>query len=275
MKRASRFARVSLTVSRLDAAERFYCAALGFERVTVGEPVAYAFGRMRAQHVVLRLGQQEIELVAFDPPGAPYPPHSTSADAWFQHFAIVVDDMARAHAHLVAHGGFTPITLGGPQTLPANTGGVAAFKFRDPDGHPLELLHFPALMRPPAWRARRGGLFLGIDHSAIVVADCGASRAFYESLGLTVGGHSLNTGDEQARLDALDAPVVEVLALHPAAEPTPHVELLAYRAPRVRQRPFPPEENDIAATRMVFAAGGGEGAGSTVLDPDGHRLVLT
>jgi hypothetical protein len=52
------------------------------------------------------------------------------------------------------------------------------------------------------------------------------------------------------------------------------VELLAYRSPRVRQRPFPPEENDIAATRMVFASDGGEGAG-TVLDPDGHRVVLT
>jgi len=275
MRRASQLSRVSLTVSRIDVAERFYCAALGFERDGTAQPVAQAFGGGRRAHgIVLRLGLQEIELLAFDPPGAPYPPHSTAADAWFQHFAIVVDDMARAHAHLVAHGGFTPITLGGPQTLPANTGGVAAFKFRDPDGHPLELLHFPALMRPPAWRARRGALFLGIDHSAIVVANCGASRAFYERLGLTPGGHSLNTGDEQARLDALDGPVVEVLALHPAAESTPHVELLAYRSPRVRQRPFPPEENDIAATRMVFAADGGEGA-STVLDPDGHRLVLT
>jgi catechol 2,3-dioxygenase-like lactoylglutathione lyase family enzyme len=275
MTRVLRLARVTLTVSRLDAAERFYCGALAFERIAAARPVAHASGAgARAEGVVLRLGMQEIELLAFEPPGAPYPGHSTAGDAWFQHFAIVVEDMARAHAHLVSHGGFTPITLGGPQTLPANTGGVTAFKFRDPDGHPLELLHFPALLRPPAWRERRGGLFLGIDHSAIVVADCTASRAFYQRLGLEVGGHSLNTGEEQARLDGLEAPVVEVLALHPAGERTPHVELLAYRSPRVRQRPFPPEGNDIAATRMVFATGEADAA-STILDPDGHRLVLT
>ena len=271
MTRALRLARVSLTVSRLDVLERFYREALAFER-TAAAPFATPFGQgLRAEGIVLRLGEQEIELLAFEQPGLPYPARSTASDAWFQHFAIVVDDMARAYAHLVAHGGFTPITLGGPQTLPANTGGVAAFKFRDPDGHPLELLHFPALLRPHGWRAHRG-LFLGVDHSAIAVSDLAASRAFYERLGLEAGGHSLNSGEAQAQLDRLESPVVDVLAMHPREQRTPHVELLAYRSPRGRARPQPPAPNDIASTRLVFI--GAADAATMVLDPDGHAVVV-
>ncbi len=42
----------------------------------------------------------------------------------------------------------------GPERLPARSGGVSAFKFRDPDGHPLELLAFPPEAVPPIWRDR-------------------------------------------------------------------------------------------------------------------------
>ena len=35
---------------------------------------------------------------------------------------------------------FTTISRNGPEALP---GGVVAFKFRGPDGHPLELIQFP------------------------------------------------------------------------------------------------------------------------------------
>jgi hypothetical protein len=47
----------------------------------------------------------------------------------------------------------------GPQRLP---NGIQAFYFRDPDGHTLEILKFPR---------DKGGdkLFLGIDHTAIVI----------------------------------------------------------------------------------------------------------
>ena len=75
-------------------------------------------------------------------PGPPYPAGSRSPDLWFQHFAIVVSDMDAAYARLRA-AGVPPISFGGPETLPEQNGGVRAFKFREPDGHPLELLWFP------------------------------------------------------------------------------------------------------------------------------------
>jgi hypothetical protein len=44
--------------------------------------------------------------------------------------------------------------------------GVVTFKFRDPEGHPLELLEFPPGNMPAAWRRRQGvGPCLGNDHS--------------------------------------------------------------------------------------------------------------
>ena len=88
--------------------------------------------------------------------------------------------------------------------LPPNTGSVTAFKFRDPEGHPLELIRF---------RRRRARLFgkrmpgkgiLGYDHTAISVMDVERSTAFYtDLLGFHVGGRSLNRGPEQDRLDGL------------------------------------------------------------------------
>lgn len=38
--------------------------------------------------------------------------------------------------------------------LPESSGGVTAFKFRDPDGHPLELLAFPDGKVPSRWGAQ-------------------------------------------------------------------------------------------------------------------------
>ncbi len=62
----------------------------------------------------------------------------------------------------------------GPQRLPdwnKNAGGIRAFYFRDPDGHPLEILQFPADKGNPKWHDANGRLFLGIDHTAIVISD--------------------------------------------------------------------------------------------------------
>ncbi|MGI9170198.1 MAG: VOC family protein [Caulobacteraceae bacterium] len=264
--KALRLSRLQLPVADLARTERFYRRALGFEASASAEASA-------AESATLRLGAQTIDLVAHRPPGAPYPADSRCIDLCFQHLAIVVADLAAAYAQLRAAGGFTAITTDGPQNLPPASGSVGAFKFRDPEGHPLELLHFPPAGAPPRWRnPAPGALFLGVDHSAITVADTAASVAFYEGrLGLTVTARSLNRGVEQERLDDTPGAVVEVTALSPADPASPHLELLCYRAP-AGGRPMQKggRDSDIAATRLVFE--GGRGA---LRDPDGHRLTLT
>jgi catechol 2,3-dioxygenase-like lactoylglutathione lyase family enzyme len=301
--KALRLLRVGLTVADLPRAAAFYRDALGFE--PAGEPreagpdytAALGLPDTRATVLRMRLGTQEIELAAFTPPGRPYPEGSTSADLWFQHFAIVVGDMAAAHARVLAYGGAagsgaTAITEGGPQRLPASSGGVTAWKFRDPEGHPLELIAFPPGGGPEIWREiPRDALTVGIDHSAISVADAGRSAAFYEGvLGLDLASKGVNRGAEQERLDAVRGAVVDVVALAPPDAATPHIELLGYREPR--GRPVLPDlrVSDIAATRLVFETdeipalakalgveGQLVGPGAPYLlgrDPDGHLLAF-
>ncbi len=266
MVTARRLSRIQLPVADLARTGRFYRRAFGFEAVESAQTAA-------ATSLTLRLGAETLELIAHRPPGVPYPAASRCIDLWFQHLAIVVADMGAAYAQLRAAGDFTAITEGGPQALPPDSGSVGAFKFRDPECHPLELLHFPPASAPPRWlKPARGALFLGIDHSAIAVADTAASVAFYQGrLGLTVTARSLNRGIEQERLDDTPGAVVEVTALAPADPASPHLELLCYREP-AGGRPMPAggRDSDIAATRLVFE--GGRGA---LRDPDGHRLALT
>jgi hypothetical protein len=76
-------------------------------------------------------------------------------DLRFKHIAIVVADMESAYLRLRACQGWTAITRPAPQRLPANSGGVTASKFRDPEGHPLELLAFPPNNMPSRWREPR------------------------------------------------------------------------------------------------------------------------
>ena len=276
-------------------------AALRIDRVAITVPdlgAARLLGApdCRVMSSRLELGAQQIELLAFDPPGRPYPEGSTSSDLWFQHCAIVVADMAAAYAHLQGFA-IAPITAGGPQTLPPNTGSVSAYKFRDPFGHPLELLHFPTATGDAAWHDPAAyGLFLGIDHTAIAVGDIGSSRRFYDgALGLRETALSHNAGPEQARLDALAADRVDVVALSPRQQ-TPHLELLAYRTGLRRSLPDPARAGDVALTRTILdgpnlglvlrqldatSRGGTVSRGVfdgheaiAVTDPDRHSLVF-
>ncbi len=271
---AGQVRRISRVVSDIARATAFYREALGFRELT-REPLdaatltALGLDDNRAEMAVMRLGLQEIALVRFAAAGRPYPADSRSDDLWFQHLAIVVGDMESGYARLCRHAGWRPISLGGPQTLPPENGGVQAFKFRDPDGHPLELIRFPR--RPdrhgPEWP------FLGIDHSALAVAATGRSVGFYAGLGLHVEKRSLNVGSAQARLDGLPEALVEVTSLRPAASGGAGLELLAYRPPGRPAGPCRP--NDAATDWTTLAVGPGDAAlPRTVRDPDGHLLLL-
>jgi catechol 2,3-dioxygenase-like lactoylglutathione lyase family enzyme len=167
--------------------------------------------------------------------------------------------------------GWTAISIGGPQQLPENDGGVTAFKFRDPDGHPLEFLQFAAGKTPAHWRNTIGkGIHLGIDHSALSVADTTRSVHFYESLGLAPSSRSLNQGIEQEHLDGLPVSIVDVISLTPHS-PTPHVELLHYHT-RSRATREALRSHDGAATRLVFVGRefASNEANRLIQDPDGH-----
>src|SRR2546427_3697678 len=171
---------VGMTVSGLERSIDFYTRVLAF--APVAEPAEVwgpeydrrqgIFGlRMRVAR--LRLGDETLKLYEYlTPRGRPMPVDSRSNDRWFQHVAIIVSDMDRAYRHLRAHG--VEHVSPAPQRLPdwnANAGGIRAFYFKDPDGHSLEILQFPADKGDPKWRRAGDRLFLGIDHTAIVVGD--------------------------------------------------------------------------------------------------------
>ena len=169
---AERILRISRVVSDLDRAEAFYRDGLGFRVIARGRSDQATLAALGvgdgAVEVVMRLGAEDIALVKFAKRGRPYPRDSRSDDLWFQHLAIVVNDMDLAYVHLSSHAGWCPISEGGPQLLPPSNGAVRAFKFRDPDGHPLELIWFPPAHGRAVWHQKvSGALFLGIDHSAL------------------------------------------------------------------------------------------------------------
>jgi catechol 2,3-dioxygenase-like lactoylglutathione lyase family enzyme len=228
------------------------------------------------RHTLL-LGREAVDILQFDTPGRPYPHPLSPDDTAFQHFAIVVSDMDLALRELRRTPGWVPISIGGPQRLPPGSGGVTAFKFQDPDGHPLELLAFPEHTVPAHWSERsRDGVFLGIDHSAISVRDTAISTAFYQAVGFGVTAQTFNRGAEQARLDGVPDPQVEVTALSLDGS-TPHLELLCYRS-ELRPPRQALASNDVAATRIALAVNGlahdAAAAQPLVIDPDGHHLLI-
>ncbi len=176
-------------------------------------------------------------------------------------------------------------TSPGPQLLPAwnpNAGGISAFYFRDPDGNHLEVLQFPPGKGDAKWRRGSDRLFLGIDHTAIVVGDTEASLQFYrDTLGMHVAGASENYGPEQERLNNVFGARLRITALR--AQDGPGVELLEYLAPRTgRPMPSDTQANDdwywqVNTTANVAAAGAQSIDGRAQLivrDPDGHALLL-
>jgi catechol 2,3-dioxygenase-like lactoylglutathione lyase family enzyme len=299
---------IGMTVSDLDRAVAFYTGALGFERITEHELAGEGYERLQGVFALrirvarLRLGEEALELTEYlAPAGRPIPDDVRPNDHSFQHVAIVVRDLARAYRvlreHRVRH------ASSGPQRLPdwnPAAGGIEAFYFRDLDGHFLELIRFPAGKGDPRWQAPGEALFLGIDHTAIVVADTEESLRFYrDGLGLRVAGASENHGPEQERLNGVFGARLRITALRAPAGPG--IELLEYLAPRTgRPRPADARANDLVhwqtdlevgdaeqASGAARAAGGawispgavalddpalGFARGALVADPDGHAL---
>ena len=302
---------IGLTVSDMDRSVAFYAGVLGFEAVSDVEVSGPAYERLtgvfglRARVVTMRLGDERIELTEFlTPRGRAAPADSRSNDGWFQHVAIITGDIERAYRWLRQHE--VQHVSPGPQRLPdwnARAGGISAFYFRDPDGHPLEILQFPPDKGEARWHQPSPRMFLGIDHTAIVVADTDRSLGFYrDTLGLTVAGESLNWGPEQERLNNVSGARLRITTLRAPAGPG--VELLEYLTPRTgRPAPLDAAPNDLVHwhTTLVTADPGAVAArlragrarlvSPTVVplpdralgiadallarDPDGHALRIT
>lgn len=308
--KASAVASVALTVSDADRSRRFYEDVLTFRAVldtvvggTFWEELTGVTGS-RVRLVRLKLGDEQLELQQFvDHPGRADVSDMRSNDRWFQHVAIIVRDMDSAYARL-ERAGVSRVSPS-PQKLPETirpAAGIRAFYFRDPDGHPLEILMFPPDKGDAKWHRSSDQLFLGIDHTAIVVWETDRSLRFYERLlGLEVKGESRNFGPEQERLNNVKGARLHITGLRAPAGPG--VEFLDYRNPR-NGRPYPGDArpndllhwqtrvvvNDLdAALARVRRAGARQiSKGVTALDPrltgyrrsvlvrdpDGHAVEL-
>ncbi len=307
---------VGMTVSDLDRSVAFFTGVLDFREV--GERVELAgsefehltgvFGA-RARVATVCLASECLELTDYlAPEGRPIPADSRSNDRWFQHVAIVVSDMPRAYARLEAAGVEHVSTA--PQRLPdwnPAAGGIVAFYFRDADEHNLELIAYPAGKGDPRWQAKEE-LFLGIDHTAIAVADTVRSLAFWrDAIGFTVAGGAENWGPEQEHLNQVFGARLAITGLRGAPKegvPGIGLEFLDYLAPS-NGRPAPGDlaANDLAhwyvrlesedpgkLAAVARTAGGrwispgavvlpsaatGYRTGALLRDPDGHGLLLT
>lgn len=301
---------IGMTVSDLDKSVAFYSDVLMFRKVsdvevwgTEYEHLQGLFGlRMRVVH--MQLGDELIELTEYlTPKGRPIPIDARSNDHWFQHIAIVVSDMDKAYQHLrqskIEHVSTAPQRIPDWNTAAA---GIRAFYFRDPDQHNLEIIYFPAGKGDPKWQNTGNRLFLGIDHTAIVVSDTEASLKFYrDALGLRVAGESENYATEQEHLNNVFGARLRITGLRAARGPG--IEFLEYLAPR-DGRPTPVDirsndlmhwqttlivENTSALSQRVreghfaFVSPGvvdlpesklGFEKGFLVRDPDGHAMKI-
>jgi catechol 2,3-dioxygenase-like lactoylglutathione lyase family enzyme len=301
---------IVMSVADIDRSVDFYTHVLSFEKLSDVEVAGADYERLegvfgaRARVIRMRLGDEYIELHEFlVPRGRAIPADSRSNDLWFQHVAIVVRDIDEAYRWLrqnkVEH------ASSGPQRLPdwnPNASGISAFYFKDPDGHPLEILQFPAGKGDPKWQRKTEKLFLGIDHTAIAVSSTDRSLGFYRDLlGMRVAGESENYGTEQEHLNNVFGARLRITALR--AVSGPGIELLEYLSPRTgRPNPTDMQANDIVQTetrmtasniaddekqlfaaRTVFISPGAVSLGGseldfpqamTVRDPDGHALQL-
>lgn len=231
---------VVLPVRDVARSARFYAALLGLPA---------------SDGPVLHIGAATVQLRQSDNPAVP----RASNDPVFRHMALVVQDLPAAQKVALAAG--AQATSSVPQRLPAwnlVASGSGAWDFRDPDGHPLELIHFPPGKGNPAWQERSCRLVLGIDHMALATGDMVASLEFYRGLGFRVSGYSVNLGPEQEALSGVPGAAVLVASLA-GASGLGH-ELLQYMRPGML-----PVSG--AGCRAATVVSGYAGSGR---DPNGH-----
>lgn len=233
--------KVTITVNSLEESISFYVDLLGFQKieeiVLKGKELHRLMGINNPKLIVkiatLQLGDEKIELQEFENEKGvnQIPIDSKSNDLWFQHIAIVVNDMDKAYKKLRDYG-VTHVSTG-PQTLPqyiTAAAGIKAFYFQDPDKHVLEVIYFPKDKGDPKWQTTSEKLFLGIDHTAIGIATTKVSKPFYEDLvGLKIMGHSENYGTEQEHLNQMFGARLWISGLR--AKKGFGVEFLDYIAP--------------------------------------------
>jgi catechol 2,3-dioxygenase-like lactoylglutathione lyase family enzyme len=164
----------------------------------------------------------------------------------------------------------------------------------------LEILWFPEGKGDAKWHRETQKLFLGIDHTAIVIGDTDSSLRFYgNTLGLKQVGESENYGVEQEHLNNVFGARLRITAMR--ADSGPGVEFLEYISPRDGRR-YPADarasdlfqwqtnfisadvqdaENRLRAGKVSFISPGsvnlyderaGFHEGLSVRDPDGHAL---
>lgn len=244
---------IGMTVSDMDRSVDFFSKVLAFKKVsdvevwgTEYEHLQGLFG-VRMRVVRMQLGEEFIELTEYlTPKGRPIPVDSRSNDHWFQHIAIVVSDMDKAYEQLRKYKVQHVSTA--PQRIPdwnKAAAGVKAFYFRDPDNHNLEVIYFPPGKGDPKWQNASKRLFLGIDHTAIVVSDTETSLKFYrDALGLKIAGESENYGIEQEHLNNVFGARLRITGLRTSRGPG--IEFLEYLAPRNgRAMPVDIRPNDL------------------------------
>lgn len=274
-------------VSDLEKMVPFYTQLLEFtehERVHWPEEVCqklFKINNTKATIANLQLGNESLFLIQFTPNQAQPHLETFSNDHWFQHIAIVVSDMEKAYARLMQNS-VTAISES-YQTIPASNpaaGGIKAFYFKSLDGHPLELIYYPPGKGKPEWQNKKS-LFLGIDHTAIVVRNTEASAQFYrETLGMEKIGESINSGEEQDKLANLLHTKVQITSY--AYSQGMAVEFLEYLSPLGGRRRPKTEIPHLVETQTVIVVGSLKikpihltfTQGTTLVDPDGHRLLL-
>jgi catechol 2,3-dioxygenase-like lactoylglutathione lyase family enzyme len=271
---------VGMTVSDIDRSVEFFSKVLTFEKVSDIEVAGGEYEQLqgvfgiRMRIVRMKLGDEFVDLTEYlAPQGRPIPVDSRSNDRWFQHVAIVVSDMDKAYQQLRSYRVRHAST--GPQTIPASNkaaAGIRAFYFKDPDGHNLEIIYFPAGKGDPRWQNTNGKLFLGIDHTAIVVSDTHQSLKFYRDLlGLKLAGESMNYGTEQEHLNNVAGARLQISGLR--ASSGPRIEFLDYLTPKDgRPAPLDTRANDLWHWQTTLSTTGATAAAQKLRDAKA-RLV--
>jgi catechol 2,3-dioxygenase-like lactoylglutathione lyase family enzyme len=273
-------AAVGMTVSDMERSIEFFSNVLAFEKISDIEVHGAEFEKLQAvfglrmRVVRMRLGEELLELTEYlAPEGRPAPAGLQSNDRAFQHIAVVVSDMDEAYRHLRARKVRHVST--GPQTIPANNkaaAGIRAFYFKDHDGHNLEIIYFPPGKGDARWHRENRRLFLGIDHTAIVVASTQESRRFYrDGLGLKVAGESMNFGTEQEHLNNLAGARLRISGLK--ANHGPGIEFLEYLTPKTgKPAPGDTRANDLWHWQTTLVSRDAAGAAKKVRDSRGRVI---